>query len=186
MGVSASNLTMGPGTLYHAPFGTAEPADADINTTPASSGWTDVGGTTDGIQLKVDQTYKELEVDQIVDIPGRRLTKREATIETKLAEPTLANLSLVLNAGTPMSGANYSTYTPGNDTSASQPRYAALCFDGIAPGGFRRRVILRKTLSVEGISLAYSKDNQSVFTASFSAHYVSPSIPPFRVIDQTA
>lgn len=177
---------MGPGTLYYGPFGQAEPLDTQVNAAPAASGWTDVGGTSDGVNLKVDQTYKELEVDQIVDVPGRRLTKREASIETNLAEPTLANLALSLNAGTPATGAGFASYDPPNDTSAATPTYRALIFDGIAPGGFKRRVFLRRTLSVESVAMAYKKDGQTVLKASFTAHFVSAAIVPFRVVDSTA
>ena len=45
MSVTATNLCLGPGTLYTGAFGAAEPADADVNTTPEVSAWTDLGGT---------------------------------------------------------------------------------------------------------------------------------------------
>lgn len=186
MSVSVTNLTQGPGTLYRGAFGQAEPADTQVNTTPAASGWTDVGGTLGGVTLTVNQKYKELEVDQIVDTVGRRLVEREARIETDLAEPTLANLALTLNASTPVTGAGFAYYEPPNDTSASTPTYCALIFDGIAPGGFTRRIVLRRALSVADVKFGYAKDKQSVFSASFAAHFVSAAIKPFRIVDATA
>lgn len=186
MGVSVTNLTQGPGTLYRGVFGAAEPLDTQVNATPAASGWTDVGGTQDGVNLTIDLKYKELEVDQSVDIPGRRLVSREMTLETNLAEPTLENLAFAANASAPVTGAGFKYYEPPNDTSATQPIYSALIFDGIAPGGFRRRVFLRRTLSTASVKTAYTKDKQTVFTASFAAHFVSASIPPFRIVDATA
>lgn len=191
MAVTATNLTMGPGTLYRGEFGAAEPTDTEVAAPPGVD-WADVGGTFDGVTLSVTQEYTELEVDQIVDVPGRRLTKREFMLETNLAEPTLANLEFVLNGGevtdtaAGASAPGISAYDPSEGTSATQPTYSALIFDGFAPNSFPRRVILRKCLSVESTEFAYKKDEQTVFSAQFAAHYVSGAIKPFRIVDQTA
>jgi hypothetical protein len=134
MAVLATNLVQGPATLYSGAFGAAEPLDTAVNTTPAASSWTDVGGTQDGVKLTIDQSYTELEVDQVVDRVGSRLTKRDFTVETSMAEPTLANLSLSLNGGTSASGAGYASFEPSFASSATQPTYKALLFDGWAPG----------------------------------------------------
>lgn len=190
MAVTALNLLAGPGVLYSGTFGATEPADSAVNTTPSASTWGDVGGTQDGVQVNINQEYFELDVDQIVDVPGRRLSKRDVRVVTNLAEPTLANLSLVLNGGTVTASAAFSTYDPLNDNAATQPTYKALLFDGWAPGasagGFNRRVVVRKVLSIEGTEPVYKKDDQTVFKSTFAAHYVSSSIRPFRIVDQTA
>jgi hypothetical protein len=186
MSVTATNLILGPGTLYTGAFGAVEPLDAAVNAAPAASAWTDVGGTMGGVTLTVNQSFTELEVDQIVDVPGRRLTKRDLQIKTSMAEPTLANFSLALNGGTAASGANWSSYEPSNVTSATQPTYIAALVDGYAPGGFRRRVIVRKVLSIDNVAEDMKKDGQSVYTVIFAAHYVSSAIAPFHVVDQTS
>src|SRR5690606_1191812 len=100
MGVVVTNLIQGPADLYTGLFGTTEPADDAVNVAPSASAWTDMGGTVDGVELEVRQEYKELVVDQLVDVPGRRMTKREMTLKTKLAEPTLERLSWALNGAT--------------------------------------------------------------------------------------
>jgi len=180
-------LVQGPATLYTGAFGATEPLDSVVNTTPAASSWTDVGGTQDGVKLAIDQTYGELEVDQIVDRVGSRLTKRNFTIETSLAEPTLTNLSLVLNGGTSASGSGYATFEPSFASSATQPTYKALLFDGWAPGGaFNRRVILRRSLSTDATEIGYTKDKQTLFAVKFSGHYVSAAIAPLHIADQTS
>lgn len=194
MAVTVTNLTQGPGELYTAAVSVTEPLDTAVATAPDPEDYTNVGGTMDGVELNVDLTYKELEVDQVVDIPGRRITKRELTLETNLAEPTLENLALAINGGTIATGGTGSTsfksLTPVNDTSATQPLYKGVLFDGFAPGAAadgsapRRRVLGRRVLSVEGTKFAYTKDKQSVFTLSLSCHYVSAGITPFKIIDQ--
>lgn len=185
MGVTAANLIAGPGTLYIADFGTTEPADSTISSTLSASGWADVGGTQDGVTLNITQEYFDLEVDQIVDVPSRRQVKRDLRIVTNLAEPTLANLKIALNGGTVTASASYATYDP-DDVGASQaPTFRAAIFEGIAPGGLRRRVIVRKVLSVEGVEAAYKKGEQTLFPVTLAANYVTSAIKPFRVVDQT-
>ena len=187
MSVTATNLTQGPATLYSGLFGAVEPTDALVNAVPPASSWTDVGGTDGGVKLTVAQTYTELDVDQVVDRLGSRLTKRDFTIETTMAEPTLANLSLALNGGTSASAAGYASFDPSFASSATQPTYKAMLFDGWAPGGaFNRRVILRKTLSTDTTELDYTKDKKTMYAVKFSGHYVSASISPLHVVDQTS
>jgi hypothetical protein len=187
MAVTATNIVEGPATLYSAAFGATEPTDATVNATPAASTWTDVGGTDGGVKLTIDQSYTELEVDQIVDRVGSRLTKRNFMVETSMAEPTLANLSLALNGGTSASGSGYASLEPAFASSATQPTYKALLFDGWAPGGaFNRRVIVRKALSTDAVELAYTKDKMTVFAVKFAGHYVSASIAPIHIVDQTS
>lgn len=186
MALTVSNLVMGPATLYTGAFGATEPADSAVNTTPAASAWTDVGGTNGGLKLSIMQTYTELAVDQIVDSPGRRLTKRELKVTTTMAEPTLANLSLTLNGGTSATGANYANYDPNYATSATQPTYVALLMDGYAPNSFRRRAIVRKALSTANVDTEYDQAKQTFFTVEWTTHYVTASIAPFHLVDQTS
>lgn len=191
MGVTATNLLQGPGTLYEGAFGATEPADTAINTSPASSAWTDLGGTTDGAMFGVAQTWSELEVDQLIETVGRRLTKRETTVKTNLAEATLANLAMAINNSAPTSGAGYNALDWDNTDSATQPTYRSHILDGYAPGStgatqYRRRVILRKVLNTSSPELAYKKDAMTVIPVEFHTHYVSPSIKSLHIVDQTS
>jgi hypothetical protein len=189
MAVTVTNLIAGPGTLYTGAFGATEPTDALINTAPSASTWTDTGGTQDGVSINVEREFFKLTVDQLVDVPGRRLTERDIQVVTNLAEPTLANFQLANNSGTVTASAAYATYEPDDTVAATQPPYKALLFDGYAPQSaaaatMRRRFIVRKTLSIETIESAYKKDDMTLYPVTFAAHYVSASIKPFRVIDQ--
>jgi hypothetical protein len=186
MSVTSTNLIAGPGDLYTGNFGVAEPADTDINIAPAASGWTNAGGTDGGVTLKIAESYMTLTVDQVIDTPERRRTSREVTMVTNLAEPTLENLSLVLNGGTVATATGSKSYDPADGNAATQMTYKSLLFDGFAPSSFRRRVICRKVLSTDDVSTAYKKDDQTFFPVTFTSHYVSSSIKPFRVLDQTA
>lgn len=185
MSVTTTNLIMGPATLYIGNFGATEPADTAVNGTPAASAWTDLGGTQDGAKMAVDQTYTDLEVDQIVDVAGARLTKRLFTIETNLAEPTLENLKYLLNDGTAASGTGFKSFEPVYASSATQPTYRALILDGFSPNQLRRRFIIRKCLSNDKVESTYKKDGQTLFTVKWSGFYVTAGIAPFKTIDET-
>jgi len=171
---------MGPGFLYVGAFGAAEPAT--VVTAPPVA-WANVGGTLGGVSLNISQEYTELEVDQVVDIPGRRLTKRELTIETQLAEATLENMALALNQTAPTVATTEKTLDAANGASVFVPNYSALLFDGFGPNGKRRRFIARRCLAVDGTETAYSKDEQTVLSVKWSAHYVSAAIAPFKAVD---
>lgn len=189
MPVSTTNLIAGPAVLYTGVFGATEPTDALVGTVPSSSTWTDAGGTQDGVEITISREFMEMDVDQIVDMPGRRLTKRDTQVKTNLAEPTLANLQVVLNGGTVTASAAFQTYDPDDTVAATQPPYKALILDGYAPqtaaaATMRRRLVCRKVLSIEDIETSYKKDDMTLFPVTFASHWVSASIKPFRVIDQ--
>lgn len=177
MATTVANLVQGPATIYSGAFGATEPIDATV--APAAA-WTDLGATKDGVNISIEQEYAELEVDQLADIPGQRLIKRTITIETNLAENTLANLKLALNGGTTTA----TTYAPGTGVlSGAEPTYSALLIDGVGPSGKNRRIVIRKVLSTDSVELSYSKNDQAVYSVTFTAHWVSGAIEPFKITD---
>ncbi|HEY0774148.1 MAG TPA: hypothetical protein VGD51_08710 [Nocardioidaceae bacterium] len=185
MSVTVTNLIQGAATLYNGAYGTAtEPADSAVNTAPpASGGWTDCGGTNDGVTLSIGQEFAELEIDQVIDVPARRQTKRDVQIQTNLAEGTLANLKLALNGGTSASGTGYESYTPTDGLTNTEPDYSAVILDGLAPESMRRRVIGRKVLNTENVESAYKKDGQWLIPVAFATHWISASTAPYHVVD---
>lgn len=181
-------LVQGPGTIYVGAYGALEPALGSVGTAPDSSVWTDVGGLLGGVELTVEQEFIEVELKQLPDRPMRRLKKRRLSIKTQMAEPTLQNLGYALNDTAAVSGV---VYEASNRSEASQLTYVALIVDGWAPGWqltgrhhLRRRVVIRKALSIDNVQLQYSKDGQSVYTVTWSCHYVNGTTPPFRIIDE--
>lgn len=185
MSVTTSNLMLGPATLYVGTFGNVtEPGSANINNTPlASGGFIDVGGTLGGVKLSIAQTYTVLDVDQVVDQVDGRLTGRKVSVQTQMAEVTLANLQAALNGGTVATGSSVNTYDPDNTISATQPAYRALLFDGWGPSQKRRRAIVRKVLSTAQVDLEYKKDGQGFYAVTWDAFYVSSAIGPFNIMD---
>lgn len=193
MSVTASNILMGPGSVYTAPFGTTFPADsaATIAGGPPA-GFTDAGGTHGGVTLMIDQTMQDLDVDQIPDPVGSRMTARKVQLQAELAEVTLNNLGLALNGlltiGTQ---ASYTTADLQTTVAAFQPTYTSLIFDGFAPtlptgAPARRRMNAFKVLSTAKIQEKHDKRNQRTFAVTFTAYWVSATQGPVHWVDQTA
>jgi hypothetical protein len=181
------NLVLGPATLYIAPYGAVEPANGAVASAPDSGVWTDLGGILGGVELTIQQDWFEVELKQLPDKPMKRLKKRRLSIKTQLAEPTLANLAYALNDTL---GATGEVFEPSNRSEASVLSYNALIVDGWAPGHNpggqhkRRRLIIRKCLSVDNVEMAYTKEGQSVYTVTWTCHYVDSTTPIFRVVDE--
>ena len=182
MAVTASNLVLGSATIYTAPFATAEPADAVA--APAVA-WIDAGATTDGVTISVSPDYTELVADQVIDRVGSRLTGRTITVSTNLAEVTLENLKVALGGGTITTTAGKKVFDAAIANSG-EPAYSAILIDGVAPGGKKRRIVIRKALSTDNVEFAYSKDGQTVYSVTFTAHYVDGTKAPISVIDEVA
>lgn len=188
MPVAATNLIAGPADLYCAAFGATEPLDTELSTPPLVADWTALGGTSGGVQFTVAREFMELSVDQVVDTPGRRMTKRDFSVATSLAEGTLENLALALGEleTSVTAAAGVKSLEPGAADPGEEPNYSAIILDGRAPAGKRRRIIGRKVLSTESVESAYTKDGQTLIPVTFTGHWVSSSIRPFRVVDATA
>jgi hypothetical protein len=190
-----NNVVQGPATIYWATFGNlVEPADtnAALITAPSSAYYTDFGATTGGVTLNVNHTYGQIKADQIVDPIGARLTGRTIQVMANLLEPTLQNLVVAFNNAAilnPLSGVT--TFDPITTTSATQPQYSALIIDGWAPtleSGLqaRRRMIIRKVLNDVKASAKYDLTNQVTWDCTFTAYYVSATLAPFHIVDQTS
>lgn len=191
MGVTVTNLVQGPATLYTGAFGATEPAETAVGIAadPGGPAWTDMGGTDGGVDMEVAQTFSELEVDQVIDRVGSRATKRDMSVKTSLAEPTLENWAVAMNAGSVTSATGVKTLDPVSDTSITQPNYRALLLDAWAAGvkangSPRRRILVRKVLSTAGIGSSYTKEKKTLIPITWMAHYVTSSIKPFRIVDE--
>lgn len=178
MPVTTSNLIQGPAVLYTGIFGAVEPATISV---APGVGWTDVGGTKDGLELTIADEYSVLDVDQEINEIDRRRIKRVVTAKTSLAEATLANLAIAIANTAPVTNVMEGDI----GVAAFRPAMQALLIDGIAPGGFKRRIILRRTLPTDSVGVAYKKDGMTLVPVTWTAHFVSSSIKPWKVEDAT-
>jgi hypothetical protein len=189
---AAFQVLQGPAKLYYGTFSATaanEPGLAAINSAPQASAWTYAGFTSDGTTVTINQTFSEMRVDQLPDRVGTKMTERELQVQSNLAEATLANLSLGFNGGTVTTASGYSYYEPVYDETALQPTYIAILLDGYAPSSSagvskRRRFLIRKALSTENVETAYKKDELTLVPVTFTSHFVSDTVAPFRIVDE--
>lgn len=187
--VTRTNVLAGPGALYSGLTTATIPADTAVNAAPAvSAGWTDAGGTDDGLTVTVNQSFFEMRVDQIPDIVGRRLTERDVQVTTNLAEGTLENLAVALNDTVAASGAGFKKIDLVAGQAAMFPTYRSFLIDGWAPAttsaSKRRRVVVRRALSIENVETAYKKDEQYLIPVTFGAEFVDSTTSPVTWIDE--
>lgn len=90
------NVDVGPGLLYVAPIGTAEP------TTPTATpdeAWVAIGYTDTGNVFTANTTIENVEVAEELDPIRKLATRRDAMVEFAMAEFTATNLSIAFNGG---------------------------------------------------------------------------------------
>lgn len=191
--VNANNRIMGPINVWTGAFGVTEPAqtNAALIADPGA-GWTFQGGSDGGISWEIDQTITDLTFDQVIDPVGGRITGRSGTVSFNAGEPTVGLLAVALNnIGTTTVGSGITTFDPGQPNAATPLTYTAVLLDGWAPllssgAAARRRVIFRKMLNQPKVVSNGDPTKPVVWTLNTKMYYVSSSISPYIVMDQTA
>lgn len=100
-----TSVKVGPGLLYIAPIGTAEPS-ALTGAWPV--GWIALGYTEDGNEFKSDRKLEPIRVAEELYPIRHVVTEVVASVAAHLAEITATNLKYALNGGTissPVGGA---------------------------------------------------------------------------------
>lgn len=190
----ANNTVRGPANIWAGIFGVAEPADTNAALiADPGAGWTSIGLTEGGVTWDDDQTVSGTRADQVIDEIGARVTARKTMVTFNLLEPTLARLQIALNNfGTLTVGSGITTYDPGQYTAGSIPTYSAILVDGWAPqisggGAARRRAIFRKVLNTNAkVEAVNDPTKDGVWAFSGQCYFVSSSISPYIVMDQTS
>jgi hypothetical protein len=191
--VNPNNAIMGPISLWYGAFGVTEPAQSNAALiADPGAGWTFGGGSNGGISWEIDHTITDMAFDQTVDPVGGRVTGRSGMVTFNAAEPTLAILALALhNLGTTTVGSGITTYTPGQPNAGTPLSYNAILLDGWAPllgsgAAARRRAIFRKMLNQPKMITNGDPTKQVSWALNTKMYYVSQSIDPYIVMDQTA
>lgn len=110
VGADKTAVKLGPGLLYIAPLGTAEPTTL---TGALNAAFVALGYTEEGHQATVETTRERVFVAEELDPIRTVKTQRTVTLELQLAQITARNLQIALNGGTigaPTGG--YVTFTP--------------------------------------------------------------------------
>lgn len=195
--VTATSVLAGPGAMYIGTLDASgqvvgEPAASAVNTAPAASAWSDVGGTSGGVTVITNQSFFVMRVDQIPDPLGRRLIERDVLIRTSMAEGTLINLARALNVAESAitAAAGYRKFELPFGQAAMFPVERCILMDGWAPvsgnQARRRRVIARRVVSIENVESGYVKDGLFLIPVTFGAMYVNSTVSPVSWVDEEA
>lgn len=192
--LSRGNVIMGPAAVYMGASGviTAAPTDAAVNSTPAASAWTDLGGTFGGVTLDITPKFTSLNLDQELDDIDDRMTSRVIMVTINFGEATLSNLALATNSTVGATGANYATLDAVHGPFAGQTTKFSLLVDGFAPTqndtvpNARRRLYVPRCQQIGPLKIDYARDKQVNFAAQLKAYFVSNSTAPYHITDQTA
>ncbi len=193
MAINPGNALFSNANVYIGAYGATAPAATQtaLQAIPTDPTWRHVGGTNGGVEWSEENTFSFAEMDQVKIAVGAAHTGQEIKITMGLAEPTLINLADALAGGTidaTLDTNKVSKYTP-NDATDFQVAYKALIIDGDAPAGLsgvnlRRRLIVPRVLSTEGITVSYGKEDQVVYNVTFNAFYVSSVIPVYTILEE--
>lgn len=183
MGVTISELIVGPADIYHKWYTdpALEPA-TPLDAVPV--GWVNLGGTMDGINLTIAQSFEQIRADQIVDVLLSVPNERTFNVETNLLQATLASFKRVSNGGTITSGLGFKKFEPIVDLVNDDVMYSSIIVRGRgADTGKKRDVIVRRTLVTDDVEFSYQKAGAKVLAMTQTAHYVGPGIAPFAIVD---
>lgn len=95
-GGTPGNVKLGPGRLYYAPLGTAEPTLASA---ALPSAWQSVGYTENGTEVDVAQTTEDIPVAEEFDPIATLMTGRTVQLKVEMVEATKRRMLLALGAG---------------------------------------------------------------------------------------
>jgi hypothetical protein len=193
--VVAGNVLAGPAAMFIGSLDASgnvvgAPAASAVNVAPAASAWSNVGGTSGGVTVITNQTMFSMYVDQIPDRVGVRMTQRDVLIRTNMAEGTLINMARAMNVAESAItvGDGYRQFALPFGQAAFFPHERAILMDGWAPvaanAAMRRRVLLRRVVSIENIEAGYTKDGLFVIPVTFGALYVNDTDSPVTFTDE--
>lgn len=118
-GGTPNNVQLGPGRLYVAPLGTAEPTTASA---ALPSAWRAIGYTEEGSNFTAEITNEGIAVAEEVDMIRYVMTARANSVVFAMAEMTRQNLGLAMNDATAAHAANgptaYEPLDPGSEAAA--------------------------------------------------------------------
>lgn len=98
MATTVDNIIQGAAKIFMAPKGEAQPSGVanGVSYSTIAGNWTDVGFTSEGLDLTIEPDYLDVEVDQLLDSAALFKTSQRVTLATSFTESTLANLEFVI------------------------------------------------------------------------------------------
>jgi hypothetical protein len=175
-GGTPANVNLGPGRLYYAPLGTAEPTSASA---ALPSAWKVVGYTEEGSAVETEITSEGIEVAEEIDPIAYVATRRTTRLVFNMVESTIGRLALALGAGATIADSGASFEFP--DPSAIVDVMFVWDSDEV-PGASNRRWIFRQCRPSGTVSLARRKaPTKTGIPVTFDCAKTSAGLAPVKV-----
>lgn len=147
-------------------------------TLDADGDFSNVGYTTNGLELMFEPDFGEVSVDQVLDVAKLYKQGMKVSMKTTFAEATLANLLVVLAANTDdLTGAAAGSVVSALDLSAGDigecPVERGIVAVGPGTGDCavsdtaERVYIAYRALSIESVTLSAKRDEPTAFEVNF-------------------
>jgi len=175
-GGTPSNVDLGPGRLYYAPLGTAEPTNCS---TALPSAWIAVGYTEDGTSFSTTITSEAIEVAEETDPIGFEQTKRTSTLTIAMAETTKKRLALAMGTGAAITDTAASFEPP----DASSVVAVMLCWDSMdTTDATNKRWVYRQCTPSGEVAIARKKaPAKALIAVTFDCARPSSTTKPWIV-----
>ena len=168
MSVTVANIVVGEATLK---LGT----NAAATTINAMDAFSDVGATTNGVEISWEPEVVDIEVDQFGDAAKLIQSKVKVMLKTTLAEGTLTNLTTAWNYSSSdivvtQDGASTQTFNFG--TQSVYPNEKGIVVTGSAPGSSAaatktRKFYAKRCVSMESSMISMKRSEATMFTVGF-------------------
>jgi hypothetical protein len=180
-GGTPGNVALGPGRLYVAPLGTAEPTNCSA---ALPSAWVAIGYTEDGSSVDVEVTSEAIEVAEELDPIRFSQTRRMTKLSLAMAEATKKRLALALGSGAALADDAASYTFP--DPSAIVGVMFVWDSDEV-PSATNRRWVFRQCTPSGTTSIARKKaPAKSTIPVTFDCAKPSPTTAPVIVFPNSS
>jgi len=188
MAVSVSNIIVGEATIKIGD-------NANATTIAAMNNFSDIGATSNGLEISWEPDMVDIEIDQFGDAAKIIQSKVKVMVKTTLAEGTLLNLTRAWNYDSTdvvatQDGASTQTFNFG--TQGVIPAERALVVIGTAPGstaalGKTRTFYAKRAISMESSTISMKRAEATMFAVGFR---ILPTVADTgyeygKIVDQT-
>lgn len=177
-GGNPNRVKLGPGRLYYAPLGTAEPTTASA---ALPSAWVPVGYTEDGTEIATNITSEDIPVAEEFDPIDNVMTARSSVVNVTMAEARKRNLLLALGGDGTATDDGTAFEFPDPSTI---PGVMLVWDSDLAdtPTANNRRWLLRKVKPSGNVSVVRRKaPAKNSISASLTAVVPSAGVKPVKV-----
>lgn len=174
---NAAAAQVGPGLLYWAPLGTAEPTSP---TATFDAGWLKIGFTETGSKFTISRTVTDLLVAEQLDPLKIVTTARSIMAEFNMVEVTATNLSRAMNGGTTGTSGAFTTFQPGVTGSETRAMLLWVSDDQ------EEMWIFRQVIQVGAITRSNAKGALASYSCQFRAEIPNAGGAPFEVFELTS